>query len=83
VQLIVLALEDITARKNFEEKNAIALKELDGKVVERTKELTLRVAELESLNKTMIGREIKMVELKKENEELKKLLSNDNNSKNI
>lgn len=71
VQLIILAMEDITDRKSLEEKLAEYRKELEVKIAERTKELAGRVSELESLNKTMVGRELKMVELKKENEELK------------
>ena len=72
VQLIILAIEDITVRENLEEKLVQTVKDLEVKVEERTKELTDRVKELESLNKSMVGRELKMVELKKENEALKK-----------
>lgn len=93
VQLIILAIEDITEKKELEEnlviiakekenvrlKLAITAKELDTytkglevKVAERTAELAKRVEELESLNKTMIGRELKMIELKKEIKDLKK-----------
>lgn len=71
VQLIILAMEDISDRKDLERKLADYTKELEIKVVERTAELTARVKELESLNQSMIGREIKMVELKKEIEDLK------------
>jgi PAS domain-containing protein len=72
VQLIVLAIEDITARRSLEEKLADTVKLLAVKVEERTAELMERVKELESANKSMVGRELKMVELKKEIEELKK-----------
>lgn len=72
VQLIVLAMEDITARKELENKLAEHTKGLEIKVDERTEELQNRVKELEELNKTMVGRELKMVELKKEIEALKK-----------
>jgi len=72
VQLIILAMEDITYRKNLEKKMADYTKELEIKVSERTEELADRVKELEVLNKTMVGRELKMVELKKEIEDLKK-----------
>ncbi|MES2006654.1 MAG: cache domain-containing protein [Patescibacteria group bacterium] len=44
---------------------------LEDKVVERTKELDAKVDELGRLNKLMIDRELKMVELKKENEALR------------
>lgn len=71
VQLIILAMEDITDRKNLEEQLAEYTKMLEDKVAERTAELAERVKELETLNKTMIGRELKMVELKKEIEKLK------------
>lgn len=71
VQLIILALEDITPRKLLEQKLAEYTKGLEAKVAERTKELADRVKELETLNNTMVGRELKMVELKKEIEGLK------------
>lgn len=72
VQLIILALEDITDRKQLENKLANINKELAVEVEKKTKELTARVKELEQVNEDMIGREIKMVELKKEIEELKR-----------
>jgi len=78
VQLIVLAIEDITARKELEKKLAGFAKDQEVKIAERTKELAERVKELEILNKTMTGRELKMVELKKEIEKLKKLVKNGN-----
>ena len=72
VQLIILAMEDITVRKELEDKLAQTSKDLAVKVEEQTKELTERIRQLELLNKNMVGRELKMVELKKENEELRK-----------
>lgn len=72
VALIILAIEDITPRKQLEEKLAGHTKELEKKVAARTAELSVRVKELEKLNKMMVGREMKMIELKKEIERLKK-----------
>jgi signal transduction histidine kinase len=45
---------------------------LDRQVKERTKELREKIEELERFNKLAVGRELKMVELKKEIKELKK-----------
>jgi hypothetical protein len=81
VQLIILAIEDISSRKELEEKLDEYMKGLEAKVVLRTEELTGRIKELESLNKTMVGRELKMVELKKEIENLKKLVNGKKNGK--
>lgn len=78
VRLIILAIEDITVRKDLENKLAEGVKRLEVKVEERTRELNNRIAELESLNKTMVGRELKMVELKKEIKDLKKRVKNGN-----
>jgi nitrogen-specific signal transduction histidine kinase len=72
VQLIILAMEDITQRTTLEKKLAEYARELEVKVAERTADLTDRVEELETLNKTMVNRELKMVELKKEIEILRK-----------
>src|SRR3989338_8077597 len=72
VQLIILAIEDITDRKSLEEKLADHAKVLEITVSARTKELAGRVQELERMNKVMVGREMKMIELKKEIENLKK-----------
>jgi two-component system CheB/CheR fusion protein len=77
-QLIILAMEDITARKMLEKKLADYNQELEAKLAERTRELTERVQELESVNKSMVGRELKMVELKKEIKDLKERVKNGN-----
>ena len=76
-QLIILAMEDITVRKELEVKLADYTRGLETKVSERTRELADRVEELEQLNKTMVGRELKMIELKIEIEDLKKLVRDD------
>jgi nitrogen fixation/metabolism regulation signal transduction histidine kinase len=47
-------------------------KTLEKQVEDRTNELNSKVTEFERVNKLMIGRELKMVELKKEIEKLKK-----------
>jgi len=67
VQLIVLAMEDITDRKNLENKLAEYSKRLEEKVAVQTSDLTKKISDLETLNKSMVGRELKMVDLKKEN----------------
>lgn len=72
VQLIILAMEDITDKQVLEKKLAEYTRGLEVKVAERTSELKNRVKELESLNQTMVGRELKMVELKQEIETLKR-----------
>lgn len=83
VELIILAIEDITVRKDLENKLSESVTRLEVEVEARTKELNNRIIELESLNKTMVGRELKMVELKKEIKDLKKRVKNGNgNHKN-
>jgi len=62
-----LAFFDIAEVKKFREK-------LEEKVKERTKELNEKVEELEKFHKLAVGRELKMIALKNEIEELKKEL---------
>ncbi len=69
--MIVLAMEDITVRKELEQKLSEYTTSLETKVEDRTREIADRVSDLESLNKVMVGRELKMIELKREIEELK------------
>lgn len=47
---------------------------LEAMVVLRTKALTDRITELEATNRSMVDRELRMVELKKEIEGLKKVI---------
>jgi two-component system CheB/CheR fusion protein len=79
VQLIILAIEDITPRKELEGKLAEYTKGLEAKVAERTAELDKRIEELETLNKTMVGRELKMMSLKKDIEDLRATEKNTDN----
>lgn len=78
VQLIILAIEDISLRKELEKKLSEYAQKLEVKVFERTKQLVDQVKELEILNRTMVGRELKMVELKEEIENLKNQVKNGN-----
>ena len=45
---------------------------VDSTIAQKTKGLEQKIQELETANKAMAGRELKMMELKKEIEELKK-----------
>jgi two-component system CheB/CheR fusion protein len=72
IQLIILAIEDISGRKKLEQKLADYTKKLEVKIQKRTAELANKLKELEAINKTMVGRELKMVELKKEIQDSKK-----------
>jgi C4-dicarboxylate-specific signal transduction histidine kinase len=66
-------LEDIVKQRTSElEKSKL---ELEDKVKERTTELEEKLQELERMNKVMIGRELKMVDLKNQNELLAQKLS--------
>jgi len=69
---ILLAFEDITYKKMIETKLADYTKALEGSETAKKAELMFRIDELSAMNKIMVGRELKMVELKKEIKELKK-----------
>lgn len=70
--IILLAMEDITHQRQLENQLKEYTKNLTREVSKRTAELERRVKELERMNKIMIGREIKMIELKAELKRLKK-----------
>lgn len=69
--IILLVMEDITREAQLEEQLKNYAEKLSHEVAQKTKELEARVIELESMNKNMVGRELKMVDLKKEIEDLK------------
>ena len=70
--VILLAMEDITKQIQLEEQLKEYTRNLTLEVAKRTSELEIRVKELERLNKIMVGRELKMIELKKELAKMKK-----------
>lgn len=76
--LILVAFEDVTAERALQKTLAQYTKDLEKKIAGRTEELSSRLEEVESLNKTMVGREIKMMELKTEIERLKKIIQKSN-----
>lgn len=72
--IMLLAMEDITKQVKLEDQLKNYTKKLTVEVAKRTAELEVRVKELEKMNKIMVGREIKMVELKDEIDNLKKMV---------
>lgn len=67
-----MAIEDVTKQKMLEEKLQAYSRQLEEKVMERTKELEARVVELEKINKDVVDRELRMIELKKQMDEMRK-----------
>lgn len=61
---IILAMEDVSRERLLEEGLREYAKILEEKVLARTKDQEGRLVELEKLNKFMVDRELKMVELK-------------------
>jgi len=68
---IIMAFEDVTKHKLLEEQLLNYSKRLEQNVMDRTLELEKRISELEVMNKSMVDRELRMVELKKEMEVLR------------
>lgn len=71
-QQILLAIEDITVKKEIEKKLADYTNNLEKGVAEKTAELHARIDELSKLNKLMVGRELEMIKLKQKVKELEK-----------
>lgn len=82
VQLIILCFEDVTVKREAEKKAIEYTRKLEVEVAKRTKELAKRVADLEELTQVMVGRELKMSELKKEIVRIKKLKKLNGNGHN-
>lgn len=70
--IMLLAMEDVTRQKQLEDQLKEYTKRLTFEVAKRTAELEVRVKELERVNRVMVGREMRMIELKHELEKLKK-----------
>jgi PAS domain S-box-containing protein len=69
-------VQDVTKLKKAEEELKKHKENLEELVAKRTKELEQKYAELERMNRLFVGRELRMVELKKKIEILKKELKN-------
>lgn len=70
--LLVDLIWEIVDRKQVDEERQKLYHELECRVADRTAELEAKNAELKRMNKAFVGRELKMVELKKKIRELGK-----------
>ncbi|MDU0458671.1 MAG: response regulator [Geobacteraceae bacterium] len=71
-KMILGVFRDISERKRAEEALRMLNSELEERVKERTAELAAKNAELERANRLFVGRELRMVELKKRIREMEK-----------
>ena len=73
LKIAIGPLEKEIDRRRLAEENLLEVKDgLQDEVAKRTEELSAKYNELQKINKAFVGRELKMAELKKEIEELKK-----------
>jgi len=82
VQLIILCFNDVTQIRKKEKTAQAYTQKLEATVARRTKQLQTRVKDLEELTEVMVGRELKMSELKKEIARVKKLKKLNHNNGN-
>ncbi len=68
-KILVIVAIAFVERKTLDLQEAKA--ELEEKVLERTKELQEKIRDLEKFNRLSVGRELRMIELKKQIKELK------------
>jgi len=71
-KMILGLFRDISERKRAEGALRLLNSELEERVQQRTAELATKNTELERMNKLFVGRELRMVELKKRIQELEK-----------
>ena len=71
-KMIIVAIEDVSLQHAIEKKLANYTKSLEEGIAEKTEELQIRIDELARLNDVMVGREMKMIDLKEEIAQLKK-----------
>ncbi len=70
-EIILVAIEDITRQVQLEHQLKEYTDKLAVEVTRKTAELEARIVELEKMNDIMVGREVKMTELKEEIKNLK------------
>jgi len=75
-QLILLAMEDVTAKELAEKKLEEYTLRLEAAVEKRTVQLENRIKELEKMTKILVERELKIEKMQKEIGELKRKLKN-------
>jgi len=68
---VIIQHEDISRRKQSEIEIKTLNEELEQRIIERTKDLELKISEIERMNKLFIDRELRMIQLKETIKEFK------------